>query len=95
MLLVPLALAFQGTSATATDEIAATGAVQGWLPRGAGYEIVSVQVDGSTVSVELAGPLDPPDLRALDSDIDAALGRDVATQVRVFAAVTYPAPVAP
>lgn len=28
-------------------------------------------------------------------DPDAALGQDVATQVRVFAAVTYPAKVAP
>lgn len=95
VLLVPLALAFQGTSATATDEIAATGAVQAWLPPDEGYEIVSVRVDGAAVFVELAGPLDPPDLRGLDADIDAVLGRDVATQVRVFAAVTYPAPVAP
>jgi uncharacterized hydrophobic protein (TIGR00271 family) len=95
VLLVPLALAFQGTSATATDEIAAAGAVQAWLPPDEGYEIVSVRVDGTAVFVELAGPLDPPNLQALDTDIDVALGRDVTTQVRVFAAVTYPAPVVP
>ena len=77
------------------DEIAAGGAVEAWLPPGQGYQIVSVRVHGDTVDVQLAGPLDPPDLRALDADVDAALGRDVATQVRVFAAVTYPATVAP
>ena len=95
VLLVPLAVAFQSTYARSADEIAAGEAVQGWLPPGQGYEILSVRVDGSTVFVELAGPLEPPDLGALDADIDLALGRDVTTQVRVFAAVTYPASVVP
>ena len=47
------------------------------------------------MDVQFAGPLDPPDLAGLDADLDAALGRDVATQVRVFAAVTYAAEVIP
>ena len=45
---------------------------------------------GAVVTVQLAGPLHPPDLAALDAAIDAALGRDVSTDVRVFAAETYP-----
>jgi uncharacterized hydrophobic protein (TIGR00271 family) len=95
ILTVPLALAFQSTYAESTDEIAASAAVEAWLPPGQGYQVVSVRVHGDTVDVQLAGPLDPPDLSALDAGVDAALGRDVATQVRVFAAVTYPGKVTP
>ncbi len=95
ILLVPLALAFQTTYTQSSDEIAAGKAVEAWLPPGQGYQIVSVRVDGDTVDVELSGPLDPPDLRSLDSDVDAALGRNVDTEVRVFAAITYPASAAP
>ena len=95
VLLIPLALAFQTTYIESSDEIAAGRAVEAWLPAEAGYRIVSVRVHGQTVDVELSGPLDPPGLPALDADIDAALGRDVATEVRVFAAVTYPGIVVP
>ena len=95
ILVVPLALAFQSTYAESSDEIAAGKAVEAWLPQDQGYQVVSVRVHGDVVDVQLAGPLDPPDLKALDADVDAALGRDVATQVKVFAAVTYPANVAP
>jgi len=95
VLLVPLAVAFQTTYAESSDEIAAGQAVEAWLPPGEGYQIMSVRVHGDTVEVQLAGPLDPTGLKALDADVDAALGRNVATQVRVFAAVTYPVNVAP
>ena len=91
ILTVPLALAFQSSYVGSTEEIAAGDAVRAWLPPDQGYQIVSVRVQGDTVDVQLAGPLDPADLAALDRDVDAALGRDVATQVRVFAAVAYPA----
>ncbi len=94
-LLVPLAVAFQTTYAASADEIAASEAVEAWLPTTLGYQIESVAVDGGVVTVQLAGPLDPPGLGALDAAIDAALGRDVETSVRVFAAETYPGTVAP
>ena len=94
-LLVPLAVAFQTTYAASEDDIAATEAVDAWLPTDLGYQVIGVDVDGSTVTVQLAGPLDPPDLDALDAAVDAALGRDVATSVRVFAAEIYPEPSAP
>ena len=95
ILTVPLALAFQSTYLQSTDEIAAAQAVKDWLPTGLGYQILDVRVHGDTVEVNLAGPLEPPDLQALDTAMDADLGRDVATEVRVFAAITYPANVAP
>ena len=92
LLVIPLALAFQTTYQQANDEIAATEAVQAWLPSEQDYQILSVQVGGSSVDVELAGPLDPPDLPTLDADLDASLGRQVTVSVRVLSAVTYPTP---
>lgn len=94
-LLVPLAVAFQTTYVASADDIAAREAVDAWLPTALGYQIVSVDVEGATVTVQLAGPLDPPDLDSLDAAEDAALGRDVQTSVRVFAAETYPGSAAP
>ena len=95
ILTMPLALAFQATYQQSTDEIAAGKAVEDWLPPGQGYQVLDVHVHGDAVEVNLAGPLEPPDLPALDTAMDAGLGRDVATQVRVFAAITYPTDVAP
>jgi uncharacterized hydrophobic protein (TIGR00271 family) len=95
VLTVPLALAFQATYQQSSDEIAAGQAVEDWLPPGQGYQILDVKVNADAVEVDLAGPLQPPDLPALDTAMNASLGRDVATEVRVFAAITYPAHVTP
>jgi len=95
ILTVPLALAFQATYQQSSDEIAATRAVKDWLPPGQGYQILAVKVIRDSVDVSLAGPLEPPDLNGLETSMDTSLGRHVATEVRVFAAITYPAGATP
>jgi hypothetical protein len=92
LLLIPLAIGGQRAFAAADDADAATSAVGAWLTPAPGFAILDVTVSGDAVTVFVTGPGSPPEPTALQSALDAALGRPVALDLRVSETVVWTTP---
>jgi hypothetical protein len=84
LLLIALPLVITGRQLTA-DLVAqdeAQAVAQDWVD-GTDLEIVSLEVDGSKVTLVFAGDHEPTDIDDLGQDMEKALGRDVDLDVAI------------
>ena len=84
---ITAAVVLNGTSVATNvfEQKAASRAVSTWLEPFPGHTNVGVSVSGDSVSVVLAGPAleESPSADSLAEDLSAALGRDIAVDLRI------------
>ncbi len=79
---IPLALAGRDVLQTQADLRAASEATSEWIGEDRNVRILSIDVEGDEVIVELIGPEAPPPASLLAAQISAAVGRPVLATVR-------------
>jgi uncharacterized hydrophobic protein (TIGR00271 family) len=79
---IPLALTARGVISESRDLRVASAAVSGWLGDDTDLRIQSIDVDGTTVTVQLIGPTEPPSAQTLSNELTIRIGHRVAAVVR-------------
>jgi len=98
VLMIPLAVGTEQALLDASDTNEANAAVEVWIAPAPAFEVVDVSVAGSSVTVEVRGPGEPPDPAALQAGLATSLDHPVSLTLRVIPVTIYtssPFPVAP